>query len=418
APLLGRHRGTGDSIDPAAILASVGMVAAGTVAAVVPLVLAMRWAVSRARWGRPTLLLAARRLAADPLPAAAVVGVASVCVGLFAYGTLLQSSAKRTIDAKAGVFVGGEVSVVVPEIEAPPAPLAARSTAVRWVPDVGTDGPPVDVLGVDPATFEAGAFWDRRLADAPLAELLPALRGTARGGRVPALAVGDVADRVDLDLDQAGEVAVAVVARPRAFPGLRSRPLIVIDRRHLGGDDGERQLWSNLPVAEVAGAVRDAGLEARFAVTMDRVFDAPAFYTLDWSFGFLRGTAAWAATVASLGFLVHLDLRRRRALPAEVVLVTMGLRRRAQAASRVLELAVPLFAGCLLGTALALAGASGSHRTVDLVPYVPPAAILDVPAAQLATVVAVVLAALPLLAAAVHLRRPGPAGEVLRSELV
>ncbi|HEX7169159.1 MAG TPA: FtsX-like permease family protein, partial [Acidimicrobiales bacterium] len=416
ALVLGDDSG-GGAMEPRTVLAAVAFVVSATTAALLPLIVAMRVVAGRIRGRRPVVMLATRRLVADAFPTAAVVGIASACVGLFAFGTILEGSARRTVDAKAGVFAGAPVSVVAPDLERVPAALAGRATPVRWLADVSTPEGEVDVLAVDPATFADAAFWDGSLAEISLDTAMDRLRAGARagGGAAPAIVVGRVPASTHLE---SPDLDVQVVARARAFPGMRSRPLVVVSDAAVAGAGGERRLWARASLDEVSAALRTEGVDFRRPVTTAAVFDAPAFYTLQWSFGFVRGTAALAAAVATVGFLVHLDLRRRRAVAAEVVLTTMGMARRAQAASRVIELVVALAVGCALGTALAVLAASGSHRTVDLTPYVPPAAILSVPAKTLALAALAVVASVPLLAAAVYLRSPGSPAKVLRSELV
>ena len=108
--------------------------------------------------------LAVRRLASSSRLATLFVVAASLALAMFAASQTMVSSLRTTVDAKAEVFVGSDVQLQIgPDTAVPadlgfPATISTRSREAGRFPD--TDRL-FDLISIDPATFEAAAYWNR-----------------------------------------------------------------------------------------------------------------------------------------------------------------------------------------------------------------------------------------------------------------
>jgi putative ABC transport system permease protein len=374
------------------------------------------------------LYLAARRLAGSARPAMVLFGAAALSVGVAVYAAALTRSADATLDAKAKVFVGSDTAIPILATATPPpgldATVVARVARATATDDDG-DRFDLDVLGVDPATFAKGAFWDSSFSDQSLDELLGRLGPAGADGAVPAIvAGGDLADGTTLNLrgragQSAAELPVHPVARAGSFPGQRSLSvLVVVDRAVLDTTQAgvENQLWAKGDPDEVAAEVRRSSVPAAsFSVDVTKVLDVSSFLTTTWTFGYLQALGALTGSIAIGGLLLYVETRSRARRVSYALSRRMGLSRRAHAASLVAELALPLVGGLVAGAALAMAAVTMVYGELDGQPNLPPPPLLRVPWPVLAgaglTVVAVTL-----LAAGVAQRSADRAkvGEVLR----
>ncbi|HET9290146.1 MAG TPA: hypothetical protein VFQ49_03625, partial [Actinomycetes bacterium] len=180
---------------------------------------------------RPAPVLALRRLVAAPRTVLLLVTGSAVALGLLTYsGTLVASTRSGAAD-KARVLVGSDTNLQLLG-EAPPGVTAGLpATVVRRFQEVRLtlDSRPVDMIGVDPASFASGAFWRQGFADASLGRLLGRLDQAPPGRLAAVLAGPAVADARAVDVGRV-RLAVTVVATARAFPGMTSsdRSLLVV----------------------------------------------------------------------------------------------------------------------------------------------------------------------------------------------
>lgn len=221
-------------------------------------------------------------------------------------GTLSDTTA-----AKAKVFVGSDASIqVVGMPQAPPhSTLIERTTAY-----VGAT--PVDLLGVDPRTFAAVAFWDDRFSDHSLQTLMNDL-ATGRPGA--AITVGLPAQpRLTLAVGASSGrgPSVTPIATAQTFPGLYQAALVVVARGYLDAQDvpAITQLWIR-GGARTIGAVTEAlarhDVVAQPPITAAAVSQAPNLIAIQWTFDFVDAVGVFAAALALAGLHLSLNARQR-----------------------------------------------------------------------------------------------------------
>jgi putative ABC transport system permease protein len=359
----------------------------------------------------PAAYLAARRLSSFSRLTGVLVTSCAAALGTLLFSALLSTSIQATADQRAFVTVGSEVAVhtTVPPPDLREAPFDA--TPVVRISDTsvepGADGS-VDVLGIDPATFERGAGWDERYASAPLDELVARL-GPGDGSRLPVLIAGEGLPGDELLLADL-EVPVEVVGRARVWPGMvGERPVVVAASNALdaaletAGSSVRRsadgyEVWAQAPASEVVAALRREGVDPVRTVSAAEVRSTPAYLALSWMFGFLQSLGLAAGVVALVGAHLFLHSRQREAETSYALARRMGLRAAEHRASVALELGGMLLASLLIGAVAAYATAAAVLGRIDLGAGAGPIPLLRIPAPLVAGV-AVVLALFTAVAA-------------------
>jgi putative ABC transport system permease protein len=348
------------------------------------------------RGGGAPVFLAARRLSTAPATALLLVAASFLAVGVLGYSGVVVSSISATTDAKARLFVGSDTALTVPTVEDLPRDVLALGTPIsRYTQQttLGASGAPVDVLVVDPATFEAHAFWDSRLAPTPLAQLLGEISAPV-DGRLPLLSVGSGVPAGDV-LSLAGEdVPVRVMQHIDAFPSLvAGTPMVVTTRDALDALKVSslnvytiRQVWVDGDAGPAIRALTRAGSAPTTVLTAEHVAQTPAFLSLSWTFGFLQALGVLAGLVALVGLLLYLQARQASREVSYALARRMGLSRRSHRMSVLLELAGMLLLAFAVGTALATAAALLTYPKLDVLPNIPPAPFLQVPLVLFAAV--------------------------------
>jgi putative ABC transport system permease protein len=336
--------------------------------------------------------LALRRLASAPRVALLLVTASVLAVGVLVYAGVLVSTVRATVVEKSEVFVGSDTSISVTALEPLPPGARATATVVARIPGgaISPGQQQVNVLGIDPASFARGAFWDPGLAGTPLEDILHQLGGQA-GGPVPALAVaGTLPANPKLDLSGFG-VALRVIGEARGFPGmLGGRPLVVVStaalnralgRLNYGVEDfgPTYQVWVKGPVAPVQAALKRAGILPNLIQSAVTIESTPAFLALRWTFGFLEALGILAGAVALIGLLLYLAARQGSREVSYALASRMGLSRRAHRLSVAIELGGMLLAAFVVGAVLAAVAALIVYRRTDLLPQVPPGPLFRLP---------------------------------------
>ena len=189
------------------------------------LVEVLRRTGGRASSRSPVTYLAFHRLTGLPKLTVLFVGASALCLGIFIDSQTMVGSLRSTVDAKAGVFVGSDVQVLIdsnaPEQEVFPLPIT-RATRVKYAGTMLPGEVPFDLVGIDPETIVGAAFWDDAFSDESLEDLVARL--PSQSGPLPALLVqgeGDPTadrDRADRDADRGGRqgdrVRGCVLRRP------------------------------------------------------------------------------------------------------------------------------------------------------------------------------------------------------------
>jgi putative ABC transport system permease protein len=287
-------------------------------------------------------------------------------------------------------------------------PADLDATVVERYEEVLVGGSPVMMLAIDPATFTRAAFWDGSLADRPLERIVGDLAPPPSGGPpqpagapLPVVVVGDtLPDRFAFDLflgTQARSVRLEarVTERVRAFPGMRANPLVVVDRRALGGLDPLREtlLWARGGREQVLAALDRADVRVVGVVTDARdVLDVSSFLATAWTFGFLQALGVLTGLICAGGLLLYLETRQRGRRAAYALSRRMGLSRAAHLGSLLAEVGGTLAGGLAIGVGLSFVAARLVYLRLDALPSVPPVPLLRTPVAALAGTAAAVLA--------------------------
>ncbi|HZD72662.1 MAG TPA: FtsX-like permease family protein, partial [Actinomycetota bacterium] len=349
------------------------------------------------RWPH-AVYLAARRLSSSSRLALLLLAAAAMSIGVLVYAATLTLSVRTTLDAKARVFLGSDVSMLLQDEVAPPPGL--RATTVARLDRVDVGGERVDVLAIDPATFERAAFWDSSFASRPLGSLLAALSPAGAGQPAPALALGRFPTQGAISFTKltgkAVRVPYQVVGQVRTFPGsVRGNPTLVVDRRALGDLSGlaEYRLWARGDLTAVQAAVQRAGIATGITAVADNVLDVTSFLAVSWTFGFLQSFGVLTGLITIGGLLLYLETRQRARKVTYVLIRRMGLSRAAHRLSVLVEVGATMVLGCALGMALSLVAARLVYPRLDALPEVAPTPLLRTPvAALLATGSAALLA--------------------------
>jgi len=373
----------------------------GTVALAVRLLAVAVRRLRTAGSGWPhALYLAARRVGNGARLALLLVAASAMSIGVMVYAATLTLSVRTTLDAKARTFVGSDVAVEgFTRDAAMPADLDA--TVVERYEEVLVDGRAVMMLAIDPTTFARAAFWDEALADTPLDQIVRELAPGPSGQPLPVAVVGaTLPDRFAFDLflgTQARSVRLQarVAERVRAFPGMRANPLVVVDRRALGGLDPlkETLLWARGEREQVLAALDRADVRVVGVVTDARdVLDVSSFLATSWTFGFLQALGVLTGLITAGGLLLYLETRQRGRRAAYALSRRMGLSRAAHLGSLLAEVGGTLLGGFAIGVALSFVAARLVYLRLDALPSVPPVPLLRAPVLALAGTAAAVLA--------------------------
>jgi putative ABC transport system permease protein len=358
----------------------------------------------------PGWYLATRRVTASRVVSVVLLAAASTPIAVLVYAATLTGTSQYTLDSKAGLINGSTVAVqTVDPIERTPATDAVGTVVFRYLYGK-VDGQPTDVtvLAIDPDSFPATAYWDRRFAEDSLGTLMAKLRAPAADGRVPAVAI--VEDGPDFPATfQLGlgttKIDAVTTAHAHLFPGRRiPGPMLVVDRSRLGPVDkfaGQlNEVWSRDGSPDAARAAVSAQNARIYLVTsQDTVFEVANFLGISWTFDYLSALAALVGLVAIGGLLLYLETRQRSRSASYALGKRMGLTRATHLRSLLAELGVLLGLAWVIGAGLAWAAVLMVFRRLDIDPSRPPGPLLTVPVpaiagSALAVAVVVVLAAL------------------------
>jgi putative ABC transport system permease protein len=341
------------------------------------------------RW--PTApFLAVRRVDRYRVAAIGLVAASALAAGVLGYAATLTRSLDATLDAKARTFIGSDLAVRLGPAQESPVGLFDAATTVDVyragrleVP--GRKG--VNVLAIDPPTFERTAFWDASFSDTPLGEVMERLAAPPGDGPVPAVVVGiDAPDVAGLSIAHGAAVAttdlaVEQVAEVSAFPGMkRGTPTVFVsaaaldDRGLAGGETTET--WVRGDRGRSLAALTAAGVEFTEDRRFDDVVDRASFLTVSWTFGFMQSLGIAAGVLVVGGVAFTLDARRRGRVLGYAFARRMGLTPATHRRALLAELAATVVVGCGLGLGLAAAGTRLAYGRIDPVPDFQPDPLL------------------------------------------
>ena len=347
-------------------------------------------ALSRRRRGDRTHVsawyLAVRRLASSSRLTMVFLVAATLALAVFAASQTMVSSLRSTVDAKAKVFVGSDVQLQIgPDTQIPsdlgfPATIATRSKEAGRIPDSDTQ---FDLLAIDPATFEAAAYWNSAFSDRSEADLLRLL-DTPSGDRLPVvLANGQGIAPAAIEIQQ-HIVPIDIVATASSVPGTSSaRPVFVVARDRLYdafaglGDplnevQATREMWIRGPTDQALAAAARAGVYTYLTITADEVSDIPFIKAAIDTFIVLEVLGIVALILVLVVAIVYLQARQRSRVVSTALSARMGLSEGTVRRSLVLELSAVLFAALAVGGTVGMIGAAYVTPYLDPLPTIPP----------------------------------------------
>ena len=356
------------------------------------LVEVLRRTGSRASSRSPVTYLAFHRLTGLPKLTVLLVGASALCLGIFIDSQTMVGSMRSTVDAKAGVFVGSDVQVMIdpsaPEQEVFPLPIT-RATRVKYAGTMLPGEVPFDMVAIDPETIVGAAFWDDAFSDESLEDLVARL--PSQSGPLPALLVQGEGDPTGIAIGQI-ETPIEVVGRATAFPGVSSDdPVLVVDARSLERrlDAGNPLLrpgarteyWIAGPTDEALAAVGELEAFPLGTLTADEVKDVPFIAASIDTFSMLN-VLGLAAAVLVIGVLVvYLQARQRARTVSNVLSMRMGMRDGQARAALVLELAAMLLTAFVLGATMGVVAGRLISPLLDPLQTIPPPPLFEPPIA-------------------------------------
>jgi putative ABC transport system permease protein len=357
------------------------------------LVEVLRRTASRASRGSPAPYLTVHRLTSLPKLTVLLVGAAALCLGIFVDSQTMVGSLRSTVDAKAGVFVGSDLQVLIdsnaPEQDDFPLPIT-RATRVKYAGSMTPGDVPFDMVGIDPDTIVGAGYWDDEFSDESLEDLVARL--PSETGPLPVLLIQGEGDPTGMAIAQI-ETPIEVVGRASAFPGVSSDdPVLVVDAAALerrlgaGGNPLDRpsartEFWIAGPTDEALASVGELEAFPLGTLTADEVKDVPFIAASIDTFSMLNilGLAAGFLVIGVL--VVYLQARQRARAVSNVLSMRMGMRDGQARAALVLELAALLLAAFVLGAMTGMIAGRLIAPLLDPLQTIPPPPLFEPPTA-------------------------------------
>jgi putative ABC transport system permease protein len=397
-------------VDPVVIvLPMVAFILCAAVAQQVLVRLIRRSALRGARLSVPNWL-AWRRIGGNAKASATLIAVLVPALAISVFSAFVNSSVQRTLHDSSRMIVGADDVVNLQGPVAVPPSLRNRATLVQRIDHPTFGNELVSVVGVDPATFRAGAFWDAGIAGQSFPALIQRLHDQGPGK--PLLGVlsgGGVASGSRLTAVAAGTpvtTSVTLVGGGAHLPGEQGGyEILYVDLAALERIDpvGTYQFWISGSPDTAADALAAAHITTTFNLTADSVVDGSYLQPVSYTFAYLDAVILVIGAVALGGVLLYLDARSRPRRLSYVLARRMGLTRRAHFLSIFIELSVLIAAGAVVaaGFCAIAVGLLRSRFTVQA--SLPPSAVLSWPFALAAADLAALVVLVAVSATAVQL---------------
>jgi ABC-type antimicrobial peptide transport system permease subunit len=198
--------------------------------------------------------------------------------------------------------------------------------------------------------------------------------------------------------------------------------MVVVDRTALSHVDTNadrlNQVWtSDAQLDEAVLWIKAAGYNVLTEITSDVVIGTTGLLPVTWILGYLRALAILIGVVAIAGLVFALAARTRRRTVSYVLSRRMGMTKLTHLRSLLVELAIVVGFGWLLGSGAGAAAFGVIFRSLDVYPSLPPPAAYGLPAGTLVATAVVTAAVVVLASLATHAlaERANPA-EILRLE--
>jgi putative ABC transport system permease protein len=410
---------------PAALLVVPLLIIVGAVALLARLAtIAMRRRAGGRGGSRSTVwYLGWRRIVREAVIVAVLGAATAMPIGLATYGAAVTDSVQATIDGESHLIVGADVVATLTKPTPVPPALAKQTTAVLALRGVKINGVSMNLWAVDPARFGRIAYWNAQISGQSLDGMLAPLRVPHAAG-APWAALGssalvpsgsyapDWGDSTDTRYD------VHTVANlPAQQGGFGS---LIVPAASLGSaaDFAIPQLWIRGDPDEIIRQLDASALPITYIATAEKVYTGTVFEPLTYTFEYLTALSILTGIVTVVGLMLYIEARSPGHRRGYVMARRMGLAAGTHRRALLLELAVPLITGLVLGIALAMGLTFAFSSGFDVDPTSPPHTLLAFPGTAIGGIaLAVVLVA--IVAAVFAQFRVGRAdpSEVLRDTI-
>jgi putative ABC transport system permease protein len=350
-------------------------------------------------WPVP-LYLASRRLSTAPRVALLLVTASTLAIGVLAYAGTAVVTIRESTRAKVLGSTGADVVGNTPgPIFGAEAGSGLHSTNVFEIPFVRIDPTSetqLTLVGIEPDTFEAAAYWDPTFSDRPLDELLRDL--APQQEPLPAIVAGGELPSGEQHVQLSGyQLPLRVVGTAAAFPG-QARGLVVVVsapalrsvlEEHdatvaLGG--AHYRAWADGPPGLARAFLITSGADPGSIVIAADLLQTPALRALTWAFVFMELIGVVTAVIALIGLVLYLQARQRSRELSYALGRRMGMTSGAHRAAVVIEILLLLVTALVAGAVLALGATALIYRRLDPLPDLPPDLTLSVPGSLLLTI--------------------------------
>lgn len=365
--------------------------------------------------------LAWRRITGMPAACALLVGAVALPTAVGIYGATVNASVHRTLDDQNHLLIGADVVIDLTGPEKVPAALDGHASLVLRRDHPALNDTLVSVVGVTPDDFARNVFWDNAISGPSVPDLIRQLKDDGPGKPLRAIFSGGAPAHSTLSFLEGSanvDIPVDVIATPTLLPGAQAGyPVMYVNLTALQrfNTHGTYEFWIRGDPETAEAALNAAGIAYGHVGVADDVTDGSYVQPVSYTFSFLSALVTLAATVAAGALLLYLDARARGRRLSLVLTRRMGLRKAAHFGSIVIELAVTMMVGIVVGVVLAVLATQALRSRFNVDPGIPPSTVLSWPLTAVVIDALVVLVVLTVASLAAHVssERAKPA-EVLR----
>jgi putative ABC transport system permease protein len=365
--------------------------------------------------------LAWRRITGMPAACALLVGAVALPTAVGIYGATVNASVHRTLDDQNHLLIGADVVIDLTGPEKVPASLDGNASLVLRRDHPALNDTLVSVVGVTPSDFANNVFWDDAIPGPSVPDLIRQLKDDGPGKPLRAIFSGAAPAHSTLSFREGSanvDIPVDVIATPTLLPGAQAGyPVMYVNLSALQrfNTHGTYEFWIRGDPDTAEAALNAAGITYGHVGIADDVTDGSYVQPVSYTFSFLSALVTLAATVAAGALLLYLDARARGRRLSLVLTRRMGLSKAAHFGSIVIELAVTMTVGIVIGAVLALLATQALRSRFSVDPGIPPSTVLSWPLVAVVVDAIVVLVVLVVASFAAHFssERAKPA-EVLR----
>ena len=357
-------------------------------------------ALRRRRQGRGRSIprfLAGRRVVREAAVAVVLAIAAALPVSLAVYGAAITNSVQTTLTAKTTLFAGSDVVLTLAKPAPIPAVFAGHATIVSRLNGVQVNGLSTDLLGIDPATFTQGAYWNSQITGESLGDIIEPLAESGNLASPTAIVAGSThTGPTEIDTEAGAPVQVDVQSIA-TLPAQHSSFHTALVNRDLiaKAPAALYQLWIRGDVTTILNAVPATGLRTRYVETADDATVNSVYEPLTFTFEYLTALSLLCGVIALVGLLLYLESRSPGHSRAFVMLRRMGMRTGSHWRAVLWELGTPLAVGLVSGLGASSIAAYELRHNFDVEPSLPPGGLLTLPvAAMIGIAVAVVVVTL------------------------